>query len=189
MNTSAPDRERTPEVEAFRVRERRALRHDRAGISPLYRPFGRGQLGAVVDACDLLRIPDGDARDRNTVADRQADHVGQKELALRIVVAQRFQPVPERTGGQHHHPGVDLVDRRLRRGGVTVLDDPRDRPRVVAQHAAVAFGPRDHGGQQRDPARGGRPEQAPQTVRRDQRHIAEEDQDLMIGGDRRQRVA
>ena len=119
--------ERAAHVDARGVGKRGARLHQRVGGARLHDALDRRQLRAVVDA-EHVRFVGGDVRlDRDALAHRHRDDVGQVELALRIVVVERRDKAAEQRGRRRQRTRVDLVDRALTGARVLLLDDRADR--------------------------------------------------------------
>jgi hypothetical protein len=97
----------------------------------------RGQLDAVVDALGLHRVVGRVRTDPLAVLPGDGQHVGQVELALRVVGGDPAQAVAQRGRVEGVDPGVDLVDLPLLRRRVLVLDDPGDRAVVTRDDPPV----------------------------------------------------
>jgi hypothetical protein len=124
-------------VEPVGVEQGHALLHQQQRIAVLVDALQFGQLHLAVHAEHFPGLV-GLGRHRHALADRQPDDVGQVVLALRVVVAQRRQPAPERRGRRGDEAGVDLADGAFLVRGVALLDDAQDVAVVVAHDAAVA---------------------------------------------------
>ncbi|MPM41228.1 hypothetical protein SDC9_87878 [bioreactor metagenome] len=97
-----------------------------------------GQLEAVVDPLGLPQVL-GDVRpDAAPDGVGVGDHIGEVELALRVVGAETGQAVVQDVGVEDVDAGVDLGDRPLRLRGVLVLDDAGDPGVAAADDPAVA---------------------------------------------------
>ena len=114
-----------------------------------------GQLHAVVDAGDQRGVVDVVGAHHMAVGAHDRDDVGQVQLVLGVVGAQPAQRRAQRGDVEGVHPGVDLGDRLLRRGGVGLFDDADDVAVLGAQHPAVAGRVGQGGGQHRDQRRFG----------------------------------
>ena len=102
---------------------------------------------------------------RHAVAHGKCDHVGQVELALRVVVVQRLHPVTQAPGGRSEKAAVDLPDAALPGSGVLLLDDGADVAAVILEDAAIAGGIVQRGGQHGQITGRGDSEQLLQRVR------------------------
>ena len=146
----------------------------------LQRLLGHRQLDAGIDALELRLL----ARHGNRlVAGRARDphRIGQVELALHVVVADRTQQLRDQPAVDAHHAGIAEVDRALGGIGILALDDPdqfaslddqatigRWITRLEAQHADSRPGL----------AAGGN--QLAEAFGRHQRRIAEHDQNRPV---------
>ena len=109
-----------------------------------------GQLNAVVRARALPVIGELEGAGGASGGGRGGEDVGQVDLALIIVGAQRGQGGAQEVRVEGVDARVDFVDRGLLGGGVALLDDRGDRARGVADDATVAGGILDARGQDGD---------------------------------------
>ena len=181
LHVAAAD-ELAAHVEASRVGQAHAGLHVHVCRCQLVAPLEVGQLHRAVDAEHLGLAAGGDAAHRNAVGDRQADDVGQVVLAGGVVVGEAPQPGQQALGRRGQHPGVDLADGALRRGGVFLLHDGDDavacraRAGAAAHDAAVALRLGEVDREQAEGTGLGRLDQGLQAGGADQRHVAVEHQ-------------
>ena len=181
-----------------RVDDGGALDHPAPGDPLVHQPPQIGQLRAVVGGQHLVVVLGDHGADREPVADGDRQHVGEQLLALGVVRGEPAERVAQDLAVEGEDPGVDLVDRPLRRRAVLLLDDA-EHPALggavrLAQDPAQARRVRDHGGQVGDGVAGllvlG--DQVPQRVPGDHGAVAEQHQHgavgvLAAGGQRLQR--
>ena len=146
-----------------------------------------GQLGQRVDALARLgrRLVDRDGA--APVGREQADHVGQVELALRVVRREPRQRRGQGIAPEAVEPDVELVQRELVLARVARLDDAR-HALAVAHDAAVGVRRRKPCADERatDAVAAGR-DRAAHRLGLDQRRVAREDDDeLRRRGHRRE---
>ena len=85
---------------------RDAGRHRGGAQALLHSALGGGQLGARVDALELRLLAfDGDGAMARGAGD--ADGIGEIELALDVVVADRAQQLGDQRAVEAHHAGID----------------------------------------------------------------------------------
>ncbi len=106
-----------------------------------------GELHAVVDALDQPAVGRDQRADALAVAAGDAQHVGQVELALRVVGRQPRQAVAQHRRVERVHTGVDLGDQLFGGGGVLLLDDPLHGAVAGTHDPAVADRVLHHGRQ------------------------------------------
>ena len=170
------------DVRAARIDHRHAGAHP-VLVDPLARRgFDLREIDAIVDP--------GRLRERHVERDgaaarvRVRDEIGQVELALRVVGAQRGEVLAQVAEPDRIEPGVGVADRALLGRGIGVLDDLREHAAIVADEPAVGHLAIRHGRQQREPAlrRGARVDQRRDSLGQEQRCVASEDHDDPIVG-------
>ena len=117
------------------------------------------------------------------VGDEEAERVGEIELALRVLRLQSLEHGPQLRRREHVDRGVDLAQVELVRRRVGSFDDARQPSRSVAHEPAVRTRIRRLEGEHR---RGGalaamRGHKLTQDVRREQRRVAREHEDVPVG--------
>ena len=106
--------------------------HRRAAQPVLHQCLGRGEIGAGVDAGQILDRQFDHAAAQPAAA-RDPDDVGQVELALGVVAVERRQEIRGGARGERHDAAIDQADGALFRGRVGRLDDAFERT-VSGQH-------------------------------------------------------
>ena len=163
---------------AGRIHEGDPLRHPVAPQPLLDHRLALGQLQPVVDAVDLIGVGHLQVHGR-------AEHrhrVGEVQLPLVVVGAQLRQHLRQFPPVEAVDAGVDQGVGPLGLAAVAVLHDRRHGPRGIGEHAAVAGGVRQAGGEQGH----GRPtaavplQQLGDGLLPQQRHIAVEHQHLPL---------
>ena len=120
--------------------------------------------------------------------DQLRQHVGQVQLALRVVAVDLGQRGEQGAAVEGIHAGVDFADRELLGGGVALglgLDDPLDAAVLVSDDAAVLGGVVElhRGHRRRRAALLMRGHEVRDRVRGDQRNVAGEHDDGRAGVD------
>ncbi len=107
------------------------------GAQPrLHRRFGPGELLAIVDAQHLV-LADNDDRRAEAALPRQRHDIGEVELPLRVVGADRVEEVEGDAPVKRHQAGIAERHGTFARRGVLLLAD-REKRVVVRQQASVA---------------------------------------------------
>ena len=115
-----------------------AGRHMRTVDATLGQLRGLGQLDARVHAQALGRVVAGQCQHGTASVATDLQHVGEVELALRVIVAHLLERVEQRPRIEAVEPGIALADGRLLGRGVLLLHDARHRSLLVAHDAPVA---------------------------------------------------
>ena len=123
-----------------------ALQHPVLTDAPIHLGVHPRQLHAIVDALGLPGVLGLVGAHGMVMAVGVLDHVGEIELALRVVGAQAGQAATQQVGVEDIDPRVDLGDEQFVGVGVLVLDDAQHLM-VLAHHPAVAGGIVDVGGE------------------------------------------
>ena len=176
----APHPHRAADVDARRIGHPRTIGAQGLYLAQLEGALQSRQLPRIVRAFGFKRIGDDHDLRRRIFVRRRGEHVGEVVLALRVVVAQVFQPALERGGICGDHAGVDQADAALVLVGILLFDDRGHAALGVAQDAAVTGWIRQVGREHGQPARC--IEQALQRMRGDQWHIAIEHEHAGIVG-------
>ena len=181
----AADDYRAARIEPRRIDERDAGEHQ-FRRAPL--PVGGlelGQLPLVVHAQHFRRRRRDHGIHFQARPHRRNDHVGEVVLALRVVVLQLREPLPQPAGRHAHQARVAFVDRAFLRVGVLVLDDAHDVAGAVPDDAAVARRVGQHHAQYRDRLLARFRHEPGQGLELHQRHVAVEHEHEMIVRDLR----
>ena len=173
-----PDRDVAIDVGRRRILDRDTGRHQLLVLLLSHDSAHCRELGAAVDAANLVGIRDGDGFDDAPSLAENRHEVGQIVFALGVVGGDGSHGVEEALEREGVNAGIDLVDVALRRAGVALLDDTCN-PLAGSDDSAVAVRVGHDRGDDR--GRGARLSvmirQILQGLRREQRHVArEEDQ-------------
>ena len=161
------------EDHGFGLHQRRAARHGGVTQTALHLGLGLGQLGAAVDAAQLL-LGRFHGFHPPALTRRQRHHIGEVVFALGVVVADRAQPAEQLRGRCGDHARIAQPDSPFSGRGIRPFDDARHAARRVGDDAAIAAGiGRAHRQQRQGRGIGGRA-QAPQRCHRDQRVVGVE---------------
>ena len=123
MIVSAPTCDVAIDVGRRRILDRDARRHQLRVLLLSHDAAHCRQLGAAVDAANLVGVCDGDGFDRRPALPVDRDEIGQVILALRVFRADAAHRVEQPVEREGVNARVDLADRPLGRRGVLLLDN------------------------------------------------------------------
>ena len=122
------------------VNHGRAVTHRLLDEPPVELLAGLRQLHPVVHACQLAGVRGGQRGDPEAVVTRDAQHVGDVELALGVVGGHALERVTQHRAVEREHAGVDLAHLALLVRGVLFFHDGNHVARLAPDDAAVAGG-------------------------------------------------
>ena len=186
MKTSLPTLSSSAHIDARRIGHRGAALEQRIDMALLIQPLELRELRLRIHAERFRRCVGMRRVHRDALGDGMGNDVGQVVLALRIVVRQAREPLPQPMRRSDQDAGVDFAQCAFRRRRVLFLDDAA-YPAVTANDAAVAVRIVQQHRQQPDAAPR-RHHQPLERCRRNQRHIAVKHQRMRVVGQQRQRL-
>ena len=168
------------EVDRGRVAHRDPVAHVLLVAADPQVPLGGGELGTVVDAIESAVVLERDRGDEAAVLAGEAHELGQVQLAGRWRRRHRLDAAAQPGGIEGVQARVDLVVRELLLVGVLDLDDRLDDAELAAHDAPELgrVGGEDRGQGDRGVVLATRLEEALEVGRRDERHVAGQDEDL-----------
>ena len=175
----APAFELAAHVDARRIGKAHARFHQALRLAALIGALKQCELALRIDSRDFHRIVDLDADDAHALVHGERDDVGEVVLLLRILGADLAEPAGEALAVQRHEAGVDFANGALGVRRILLFDDALDVAIGAAHDAAIPLRISHFSRHHCEPAFAGL-DQALQVLRRDERHIAVQDQDVAV---------